>query len=671
MSAITSTGIGSGLDITNLVNQLVESEGAAQLKRLNTNEAKLQSQLSAVGTVKGALSDFQSSAIGLTNLANFQNLSATASNTNLYTATAGSGASTGIHSIEVKELATSHRVASKSFTDTTTAIGVGNLTFQFGTYDANANTFTLNQNKSSANIVIDATNNSLEGIRNAVNASNIGVTASIVNDGSGNRLVFASTEAGINNSLKIAVTSDLDGNDTDDLGLSQLAYDPTANSGSGKNLTQTIAAKNASLSVDGLAITSTSNTVVGAIPGVTINLLSSSPGNPANLTVSRNTSTITTSIQNFITKYNSLANTIKNLSSYDATNQKAGILLGDATLRNIDSQIQNKIGTIVNDSEYNSLASIGVTTLRDGTLSLDNNKLSEALNKSPDSVALIFASGGTPTDALITYKRSTSATQEGNYAINITQAATQGFYTGTAPTTPNLTIDNDNDTFSIKVNGVQSNSITLTQKTYATNSDLALEIQNKINSDSALKAKSVTVQVNYDTDHFVITSSSYGSNSKVEFTAVDTNTTANLGFATGNGTDGKDVAGTIDGKSATGFGQLLTGSTGNSVGLQVEVRGSTTGNRGSITFSRGIADQLNSVIETFLNTSTGLISSRTNEINSSIGRINTQRTAINTRLETVKQRYLDQFNAMDSVIASMKSTSEFLTNQFSQKSSSQ
>ena len=126
MSAITSTGIGSGLDITNLVNQLVESEGAAQLKRLNTNEAKLQSQLSAVGTVKGALSDFQSSAIGLTNLANFQNLSATASNTNLYTATAGSGASTGIHSIEVKELATSHRVASKSFTDTTTAIGVGN-----------------------------------------------------------------------------------------------------------------------------------------------------------------------------------------------------------------------------------------------------------------------------------------------------------------------------------------------------------------------------------------------------------------------------------------------------------------------------------------------------------------------------------------------------------------
>jgi flagellar hook-associated protein 2 len=671
MSSIISAGIGSGIDITSLVSQLVQAEGAPQLNRLNTNEAKLQAQLSAMGSLKGSLSDFQSALSGLTSVSSFQSLTATSSNTGLYTASAVPGATSGTHSVEVKELATAHRVASKAFSDTTAAIGTGTLTFQFGTYDSGANSFAANTAKSSSSVTIDSSNNSLEGIRSAVNNANIGVSASIVNDGNGNRLIFAAADTGAANSLQITVNSDSDANNTDDAGLSQLAYDPTGSVGAGKNMSETIAAKNASLTVDGLDITSATNTVTSTIPGVTLNLLSSSVGNPSTLTVGRNTSTITTNVQNFVDKYNALASTVKNLGSYNDTDKSAGILLGDATLRNIDNQIRSKLGTVVANlsGSYNSLASIGVTTQKDGTLSLDSSKLASSLNKDPDAVGRIFSAGGNTSDALVTYKRSTFATQEGDYAINITQAAEQGFYAGAAPTSPTLTIDGNNDTFGIKINGVQSGSISLTQKTYASNDDLAIEIQNRINADSALKGKGVNVTVGYDTDHFVITSSAYGSASKVEFTSVDTNTATDLGFSIGSGTDGKDVAGTIGGKTATGFGQLLTGAAGDSVGLQVEVRGATTGARGNVTFSRGVADQLNTLIDGFLNTSTGSITNRTEEINTSINNIDSQRTTVNGRLESLQKRYLTQFNAMDAIVASMKSTGEYLAQQFSTSSS--
>ncbi|CAK0767672.1 flagellar hook-associated protein 2 [Gammaproteobacteria bacterium] len=671
MSGIVSAGIGSGLDITGLVGQLVQSDGAPQLNRLNTKEAKLQAQLSAMGTLKGSLSDFQNAMSGLSDMSSFQSLTASSANTTLYTANADANATTGTHSVEVKELAAAHRIASKAFSDTTSAIGTGTITFQFGTYNSTANTFTANASKSSSSVTIDGANNSLEGIRSAVNSANIGVSASIVNDGSGSRLVFASASSGAANSLQVTVGSDSDSNSTDDAGLSQFAYDPTSTAGSGKNMSQTIAAQDASLTVDGLAITSATNTVTGTIPGVTLNLLSKSAGSPATLSVSRNTSTITTNVQNFVTKYNALASTIKNLGSYDSTNKTGGVLLGDSTLRDIDNQIRSKVSTVVSNlgGGYNSLASIGITTQKDGTLSLNSSTLSAALNTDPDAVGRIFSSGGNTSDALVTQKRSTSSTKEGDYAINITQAAAQGFYTGTAPTSPTLTIDGTNNTFSLKVNGAQSASITLTQKTYASNADLAVEMQTRINGDSSLKAAGVSVAVNYDTDHFSITSNAYGAGSKISVTAVNTNTAASLGLSVGNGTDGKNVTGTIGGQAATGFGQLLTGSTGNSVGLQVEVRGSAIGNRGNVTFSRGIADQLSTMISGFLDTTTGTISSRTDDINTSIKSIGEQRTTVNTRLASLQKQYLTQFNAMDSIVASMKSTGTFLTQQFAQKTS--
>ncbi len=673
-TSITSTGIGSGIGISALVSSLVSAEGQPQLNLLAKQEATLTNQLSAVGSLSGALSSFQNSLSGLSNLSSFQALTATSSNTSLYTATAATGASVGTHNVEVDGLASAQQIASGDIASVTAPVGTGTLTFQFGSYDSTGNTFTPNTSTSSGSVTIDASNNSLQGIAATVNKANVGVSASIVNDGTGNRLIFSSMQSGAANTLKVTVGNDSDSNSTDNVGLSQLAYDPTATVGAGKNMTQTTAAANASLMVDGIAMTSPTNTVTGAIPGVTLNLLSSSPKNPSTLSVGFNTSTVTSSIQSFVTAYNSLYTTMQGLGSYNAATQTGGPLLGDSTLLNISNQIQATLGNAVANlgGSYNSLASLGVTTQRDGTLSLDSTALSNALNQNPNAVGLVFAASGTTTDAQVSYGRSTSATIAGSYAVNITQAATQGKYVAAAPTSPNLTIDNTNNTFAVSVNGIQSSPITLDQKTYASNADLATAMQTSINNDATLKAAGLNVTVGYDTDHFVISSPSYGSVSSVGITSASAGVTSTLGLgvSVGTGTKGQDVAGTIGGQAATGFGQLLTGATGPSTGLQIQVQGSNTGTRGNAVFSRGVADQMNTLISSFLDPKNGFLTYRTNEINTNIAHIDTKRTTVNANLSVLQAQYLAKYNAMDSLVASLKSTGDYLTKQFGGSSSS-
>ena len=665
MTGITSAGIGSGIDINSLVSGLVQSTGAPQLNLLAKQEATLTNQLTAVGSLQGALSSLQGSLSGLTSLSGFQSLTATSSNSALYTATAASGATVGTHRVEVDGLASAQQIASGDFASTKTAVGTGTLTFQFGTYDSTANTFSPNTSAASANLTINSSNNSLQGICDAVNKANMGVSASIVNDGNGNRLIFTSANSGAANSLKVTVGGDADGNNTDNTGLSQLAYDPTATAGSGKNMTQTTAAANASLLVDGIAVTSATNTVAGAIPNVTLNLLSSAPNSPSTLTVGQNNSAVTTNLQSFVTSYNALYSTMSSLGDYNAATQTGGPLLGDSTLLNIRNSVQSTLGNIVANlgGSYNSLASIGITTQKDGTLSLDTNALNNALTQNQNAVGMVFAVAGTPTDAQVSYQGSTSATAAGNYAVQITQAATQGSFAGTVPTAPTLTIDNTNNTFGVSVNGIQSSSVSLAQKTYASTADLATAMQNGINSDATLKAAGLSVAVTYDTDHFVITSSSYGSVSSVNVSSAGTGVTAALGLSVGSGTSGKDVAGTIGGSAATGFGQTLTGSAGGSAGLQVQVQGTTTGDRGSVAFSRGIADQLNTMITNFLDPTNGLLTDRNNEINTDIKNIDTKRTSVNANLSVLQAQYMTQFNAMDTLVASLKSTGAYLAQQ--------
>ncbi len=664
MAGISVSGIGSGLDIASLVDQLVTAERAPVENRLNVKEANVQAKLSAYGMLKSALSSFQTTVAGLADVSAFQGLKGTSSDSSVVSVSTSSSANTGNYSIAVTTLAEAQSIASKAFADTSSTVGTGSLTFQFGTYNSGGNTFTANGDKAIAVVDIATTDNSLVGIRDAVNNANIGVSASIVNDGSGYRLVFQSDDSGAANSLKVTVSDSSDVSDTDDAGLSQLAYDPTAAGvGSGKNMSETVTAVDASFSVNGLSITSSTNQITDAIEGVTLNLKDVTSGTPVSVSIQRDTSGITSKVQSFVTSYNDMISTITSLTSYDASSGSAGILLGDSIARNVTSQVRSLISTAVSglSGNYTSLVSIGITTQAGGTLALDQTKLSSAMSSDYSVVGKLFSAIGTTDDSLISFVDSTSTSTIGDYAINISQLATQAKITGAADSGFPMTIDANNDNFVIKVDGSQSASIALTQQSYASGAELAVELQSRINGDVNLKSAGVSVSVSYVTDHFEISSSTYGSDSTIEIVTVDTNTAATLGLSVGVGTDGLDVAGTIGGVSATGSGQILTGN-GNAAGISLKVLGSTTGDRGTLTFSRGVADQINTLLDGYLS-SDSIISARTDGLNSRIDDINEQRDRLARRIEMIQQRYTIQFTAMDTLLGQLQSTSTYLTSQ--------
>lgn len=663
MASIISSGIGSGLDINGLVTQLVAAEGQPASLRLNRQEAVLQAKLSATGVLKSALAEFQSAMQGLADLSKFQSVTATSGNSDLFTAAAADGAVAGAHSVKVVNLAQAQKLASKAFTNSTDAVGTGTLTFSFGTYNSTANTFTANPDKASQSVVIGSANNSLEGIRDAVNKAGIGVTASIVDDGSGKRLVFASNDSGVANSLKITVSGDSVGSNVDDAGLSQLAFDPTAAGlGSGKNLTETVAAKDAKIEVDGLTITRPNNTITGVIEGVTLTLKKEDATSTVSLSVAKNPALVSTKVGEFVSSFNKLKNVLKNLTKFDAKTGEKGELLGDATLRGIEAQIRRLFTAPVEGvtGSFRSLASIGITTQSDGALKLDTTALTKAIDADSDAVARLFAKSGVTTDALVKFSTSTDASLAGTFAVNLTQLATQGKLTGSATAGFPLTIDGANDNFTLKVDGISSGTISLTQGSFASGAALAAEIQSRVNGDGALKAAGASVAVSFVTNHFEITSTRYGSASKVEILTVDSNSSS-LGFSAGAGADGVDVAGTLGGVAATGSGQTLTG-TGAAAGIAITVLGGALGERGAVSFARGVSVKLDALLKETLGADSGL-TSKIEGLNKQISRIGDQREILDRRLTALQERFRAQFTALDSLLGRLQSTSTFLAQQ--------
>lgn len=648
---LNSPGIGSGLDINNIVGQLMEIE-RRPLTTLAGREARQQAQLTAFGSLKGSLSTFQNSISALTDPAKFTAATANFSDKAVATVSASSSAIAGNFSVEVQALAQAQKLRSENFTSPNATIGSGSLSIQFGTYsDGN---FTLNPEKAAQSITISPNQASLVGVRDAINNADAGVSASIINDGSGDRLVIASKDTGLSNALKITVTDD-DSNNTDNTGLSRLAFD--ASTGGIANLTETVAAANAALVIDGIPISKASNKISDAIQGVTLELLKADIGSTKTLTVARDNASIQSNIKSFVTAFNDLNKTITNLSRFDATNNRASVLTGDATLRSIQTQLRGVFNTFLSTAGggLTTLSDIGVTFQADGTLKLDENKLSAVLTDSTKDISTLFAAVGKPSDSLVSFVSATPDTQNGSFALNITQLATQGSTIGSNAAALTITTG-VNDTLNLDIDGVSA-SIILADGNYTADS-LAAEIQSKINGASALSSASISVTVTHSAGVLNLTSDRFGSESTVSITGGNAETDL---FGTPIETNGVDVAGTIGGAIATGTGQILTGS-GDSNGLALQINGGTTGARGTIDFARGFADRLDQLVENMLENDS-LIDSRIDGINASIKDIDTQRISLNRRLEDTERRFRAQFTALDTLVANMTQTSNFLQQQ--------
>lgn len=662
--AISSLGVGSGLDISGIITKLMQVE-SQPLTVLNAKEASYQSRLSAYGSIKSALSAFQTALSGLTDASKFQALKASSSDSTFITATASSTASAGTYSVDVAKLAQSQRLVAAGQTSATAAIGTGastTLTFDFGTisggaftsYDAVASTggtyagstFTSNGNGIKT-VTIGSNNNSLAGIRDAINAAKIGVTASIVNDGgtSPYRLVLSSDTAGKASSVKISVAGDATIS-------SLLSNDPAGT----QNLHETVTAQNTEANINGVFVSKASTSLSDVVQGVTLNLLKTGT---STVTVAQDSAGATTSINAFVKAYNELNATLKNLSSYDSSSKKGAILQGDATVRTIQNQIRNLLNKpLTGTGEFSSLAQVGITFQRDGTLAVNATKLQSALNANAADVASLFASTGKATDSLVSYSSSTSKTRAGVYDLSISQLATQGKLTASMASPLTVTAG-VNDTLNITVDGVSA-TVTLTEKTYGSAAELALELQSKINGSSTLISAGNTVKVEESGGVLSITSNRYGSASNI---TLGGNAADSLFGAGRTSTAGLDAAGTFNGVEASGSGQSLTGNSGNGAeGLKVLVSGGATGSRGTVSYSQGFAFQLNALMDTLLGSS-GPLTSATERLNNNIKDIDTRRETLTRRLTAIEARYRAQYTALDTLVANMNQTSSYLTQQ--------
>lgn len=647
---LSSPGIGSGLDINGIIGKIMAAE-QQPLKALDTKEAKQQTRLTAFGMLKGALSAFQGSLVALTNPAKFSAITASITDTSLATASATSAAAAGSHTIEVQTLAQAHKLKSANFATTSTTVGSGTLTIQFGTYSGGS--FTLNPEKAAQSITISSGNSSLVGIRDEINKANAGVTASIVNDGSGNRLVIASKDTGLSNALKIT-TTDADSNNIDNAGLSQLVYD--ASTGGTANLTQTAAASNATLVIDGISISKSSNKITDAIEGVTLDLLKANAGTTTTLNLARDAAGIQSAISSFVKAYNDLNKSIADISRYNASTKQASILTGDSTVRSIQTQIRKALADPLTTAGggLTMLSQVGISFQADGILKFDSSKLTATLNDSTKDVSTLFASVGKTSDSLISFVSATTDTANGSHAININQIATQGKATGSASTALTITTG-VNDALDLTIDNV-STSITLAAGTY-TASSLAAEIQSKVNGASAISSAGIKVAVSESAGVLTMTSNRYGSASTVAITGGNGKTDL---FGAPVQTNGVDVAGTINGVTATGSGQTLTGAS-DSAGLVLKVNGGDAGARGNIDFAHGFAAKLSKLIDGMLNGR--MIESRIDGINATIKDIGSQRETLIRRLEDTEKRLRAQYTALDTTLASLSQTSNFLQQQ--------
>ena len=650
-------GVGSTLDVNSLVTQLMAAE-QQPIAALATKEAKYQSQLTAYGSLKGALSTFQSSVSSLANPAKFSAVTASLTDTTLASVIASPTALSGSYSLNVTQLAQSQKLqSSTAFAATSTTLGSGTLTISFGTYITSPSSFTINPDKATKTITIGSSQSSLSGVRDAINTANAGISANIINDGSGNRLVITSTDSGAANALKITV-ADSDGLNTNSAGLSQLAYDGTSPSTSQMTQPTGMGSKDAVLTIDGIAINKPSNTITDAITGMTVNLLKTGT---STLTVMHDATVVQSAVQTFVTAYNALNTTITKLSQYDLANKKAAILTGDSTI----SSIKSRLNTIFNTplptagGGLTNLSSIGIAFQKDGTLALDTAKLTTALNDSTKDVSTLFAAVGKSSDSLIRFNNSTTDTKNRIYAVNVTQLATQGRAVGTALTFPLTITSGTNDTLSLKVNGITA-AVKLTSGTYASATDLAAQIQSNINGTSALSSSKTTVVVSATAGALTIASNLYGSGSTVS-TIADTASSSILGSIDYTNGTGLDTKGTIGSVEATGSGQSLIG-TGDAKGLSISVIGGSTGSRGTVNFARGYAYELNNLVGGMLN-SNNLIDSRVGGINASITQVGKDRERVNLHLASIEKSYRTQFTALDGMLSSMNQTSNFLTQQ--------
>ena len=579
LSAINQGG--SGLNITQIVDSLVDAEKVPQENAIQKKIDNNTTSISAIGEIKSALSKLSTSLdalVGKTSLAVSSNSTAVTA-----TITDPATAKTINSSISISSLAAGQTLAFTGYSDTTSVIGAGSLKLERG--DWSSGSFVASATTASTSLTVSATD-TLASLRDNINSLNYGVTASIFGAGDGTYNLVIKSSEGKENALRITATESPSGS-----GLSSI--DNTSTNAS----KQKIAGTDATIVVDGMTLTRSTNTITDLFEGYNVNLVSTT-SSTANITASIDTANATTNLQSLVTAINS-ANEVLNTKTFrgDASNE-AGELASDPVINSLKKQISSLVRSPLAGFGANSLylSNLGIRTEKNGTLSLNTTILENELKNNPTTMDAIFNSMYSSSSGLLTVSGGNSkAPEPGTYAFAMT-AYVSGAITGlvSSDTTPGITASNN--TIQITVDGTASGSVTIPAAEYSSEAALATAIQTAINSDTQLVAVGKTVVVTHTNGSYSIKSGTIGTTSAIALNSIGSNLDSFLKFAGATDSDG---LGTSQSGSAN-TALTLNGALVTSTDVDGLVDAETLGSAGNFTIDGAQASAASSTLNSFI-----------------------------------------------------------------------
>jgi len=606
------SGLSSGIDWEGMVNSLmaIERNKVVSVEKKKTTE---QQKLAAWQTLNTKLLTLKTAAENIKNVEDFGILkgtltsnSSTVQGSDLLGVTVSAGASAGSYTLTVNSVATAHKVSSGQFGSASAALGAGHA----GDMEINGKTVT-----------VDAAD-TLTSLRDKINNSNSGVTATIVSYGADDhRLIMTSSTTGA-------------------AGISM-------NTGAAdffeREVTQ---GTDASLTLDGVTITRSENKISDVLSGVTFDLLKADAGTTVTLNVAQDVDAAANKINAFVTAYNDVLATINSHAG------GKGVLYADSTLASIKTDLASLLTQPVwgASSEYSTMGMVGINVDRTGQLSVDMNKLKGVLETNLNDVLKLFTTQSQVSGpfTLITSGRESQA---GEYAIEISQAATRS--TSAAANSTSLAA---NETLTITANG---HSVDVSLTAGMTTAEMVDAINSALSTGGANgSAMAITASAD-ENGRLVLAHNSYGSGNSFTINS----TTSQLWNGEQTVDNGLDVAGTINGQAATGQGQILTGAEGGSKGMTIRYGGTETGNIGTVTITTGVGEMYNQALYKITDKYDGYLSFRTESAQNKIKGYEKQALDLEARLEVKREQMLKKYAAMEQMLQSIQSQSSWLAAQ--------
>ncbi len=569
LSAINSSG--SGLNITQIVDSLVEAEKAPQESLIQTKIDDSTTSISAIGEVKSALAVLSTSLNALTGNTS---LNASSNSTSVTTSVTDPSSAKAIDSsMTISALATGQTLAFTGYSSTTAVVGGGSLSLERG--DWSSGSFVASATTAATSLTITTTD-TLASLRDKINALNYGVTASIVGSGDETYNLVFKSNPGKENALRVSATESPSGS-----GLSSIDNSSTNAS------KQKIAGIDATIVVDGMTLTRSSNTITDLFEGYSVNLVSTT-STSARITSSVDKAAAKINIQSLIDAINT-ARTVLNTKTFrGSATEGSGELSSDVVINNVKKQINSLTSSVLTGHGENGvyLSNLGVRTEKDGTFTLNTRVLENELTNNPGTLDAIFNSMYSSSSSLLSVSGGANkAPTPGSYDFAMT-AYVSGAFTGLVSSDTSPQVTSSNNTIQITVDGTQSGSISIAASHYSSEAALATAIQTAINADSTLSASAKTVVVTHSNGSYSITSGSTGSSTSMTIDAIGSNLDGFLKF-TGT-TDADNIGASQSGTASTAL--ILNGSSVTATDTDGIVDAETLSSAGNFTIDGAQTD---------------------------------------------------------------------------------